>query len=52
MCIIFAVGCCINDFTQTPARYIKEVIHLQVPLQIPCVDLARLAESRFESTKK
>ena len=26
----------------------KEVIHLQVPLQIPCVDLARLAEPRFD----
>ena len=27
---------------------IKEVIHPQVPLQIPCVDLPRLAEPRFE----
>ncbi len=26
----------------------KEVIHLQVPLQIPCVDLTRLAEPRFD----
>ena len=27
---------------------IKEVIHPQVPLRIPCVDLARLAELEFE----
>jgi hypothetical protein len=29
----------------------KEVIHLQVPLQVPCVNLARLAVSRFDSGK-
>ena len=29
-------------------QWIKEVIHPQVPLQIPCVDLPRLAELRFE----
>jgi len=27
---------------------VKEVIHPQVPLRIPCVDLARLAELGFE----
>ena len=26
----------------------KEVIHPQVPLRIPCVDLPRLTELRFE----
>lgn len=29
----------------------QEVIHLQVPLQIPCYDLALLAESQFEPPK-
>jgi hypothetical protein len=28
------------------------VIHLQVPLQIPCYDLTLLAESQFERHKK
>ncbi len=30
------------------ARPPQEVIHLQVPLQIPCYDLTFLAESQFE----
>lgn len=29
----------------------QEVIHLQVPLQIPCYDLVPLAEPKFERPK-
>jgi len=32
-------------------RIAKEVIHPQVPLRIPCYDLAPLAEPGFESAK-
>ena len=33
---------------RTRVRPAQEVIHLQVPLQIPCYDLTFLAESQFE----
>ena len=37
---------------QPGVNVIKEVIHPQVPLRIPCDDLSHLTELRFDTTKK